>query len=272
MKIDFDRIQLMGILNATPDSFFDGGKYNDIKFALQRAKNLISAGAKIIDIGGESTRPGSDRIDAKTEFARIADIIEAVRGVTSLPISVDTYKALVADQAIQKGATIINDVSGADIDPEILVVASERNAKYVLTYNRQEPISDELDLIDDAKRFLDEKLLQCEEVGINKENIIFDIGIGFGKSYDQNFDILGRVSELSDLHFDLMVGNSRKSFLQRRLGKGVDQMLSATLAANFYSIQNGVTIVRTHDVLEQMQFLQIWDTLGKDNEHSRIDR
>ena len=246
----------MGILNATPDSFSDGGRYIDSKSALKHAFKMIDMGADIIDIGGESTRPGSDPISDEDECERVIPVIEMVKKFNSeILISIDTYKSHVAKRAIEAGADIVNDISGLTFDAKMLSVLSENDIPVIIMHINGRPKTMQNnpvynDLIKDIKFFLLKQCELAEKSGIKKSNIILDPGIGFGKSFEHNFTLVRRLKEISDLGYPVMIGPSKKAFIGDALDLPTEERLEGTLATVIVGILNGANIVRVHDVNE----------------------
>jgi len=246
----------MGILNITPDSFSDGGRYIDSENALNHALKMIDMGADVIDIGGESTRPGSDAISEEDECNRVIPVIESIKKINSeILISVDTYKSYVAKRAIEAGADIVNDISGLTFDPKMLSVLSENDIPVIIMHINGRPKTMQNnpsynDLIEDVRNFLLKQCELAEENGIKKNNIILDPGIGFGKSFEHNFTLIRRLKEISDLGYPLMIGPSRKAFIGDALNLPPDERLEGTLATVITGILNGANIIRVHDVKE----------------------
>ena len=258
------RTLVMGILNVTPDSFSDGGRYMDPDVAFARALEMQQQGAGLIDVGGESTRPGSQRISAAEELDRIAPVLKKLRSKLDIPISVDTYKAEVAERAIQLGAEIINDVSGLTFDPALAEVVNQRDAGLVLmhirgtpeTWERLKPLPDEMGaIVRDLKAGLDRAL----RAGIDRRRLVLDPGIGFGKRGDQNYRILIELERMNALEQPILVGTSRKSFLGRRLSE--EQKLMGTAATVTACILHGAHIVRVHDVRPMVEAARVADEL-----------
>ncbi|MDV2887284.1 dihydropteroate synthase [Alkalihalophilus pseudofirmus] len=249
----------MGILNATPDSFSDGGKYNDVEAAKRRALEMIEQGADIIDIGGESTRPGFEKVEADEELARVIPVIEAVRGVTDVPISIDTYKAYVAREAIKAGATIINDVWGARADPLMAQVAADTGVEIILMHNRDN--TEYTDLLLDMKQDIEESVALCHQAGVKDEKIILDPGIGFAKTYEQNLEVMRRLDEFTALGYPVLLGTSRKRFIAKTLDLPVDERVEGTGATVCLGIAKGCEIVRVHDVLEISRMAKMMDAM-----------
>ena len=259
----------MGILNVTPDSFYAGGRYPDAQLAVRRAFELEQAGADILDIGGESTRPGADPISADEEMARVLPVLESLQGKLRIPISLDTQKVTVAEAGLRTGVEIINDVSGLRTDPQIADVARRRGAALVLMHMRGSPKSMHKgpfarDVVGDVLQGLRASIGAARRAGIAQSKILLDPGIGFAKNYGQNFELLARLPELSRLGYPLVVGPSRKTFIGWALG-GKGQVWPAekrqwgTAAAVTIAILNGAHIVRVHDVSEMAQTARIAD-------------
>lgn len=258
-----ERTLIMGILNVTPDSFSDGGKYLDPDRAFARALELEQQGADIIDIGAESTRPGSTRISEEEELARLVPVLKRLRGRLAVPISVDTYKARVAERALQLGAEIINDPSGLTFDPAILRVVVKHDAGLIINHMRGTPETwDKLAPLPDVMgaiiKDLEARVHRAQLAGLDKERIVIDPGIGFGKRGQQNSEILARLEELAQLGYPILVGPSRKSFLGQTTDLG---KLFGTAAAVTAAILGGAHIVRVHDVQEMLPVVQVADAI-----------
>lgn len=251
----FDRPLVMGIVNATPDSFSDGGKFLDNDRAYDHARQLIDEGADIIDIGGESTRPGSDPVDVSEEIARVVPVLKRLRKHCDIPISIDTTKSEVAEQAISAGADIINDVSALRADPKMVEIAAEYKTPVVLMHMLGKPKTMQVnpsyaDCVKEVKQFFSERIHFCLNYGIERLQIIIDPGIGFGKRLEDNLIILKRLDELAAFECPLMLGASRKSFIQMitRRRDTPEQRLGGSLAAALWGLTRKVDIVRVHDV------------------------
>lgn len=255
----------MGVLNVTPDSFSDGGRFADIDAALERAEEMISEGAAIIDIGGESTRPGSERVSVEAEIERVVPVIEVISLIHDIPISIDTSKADVAEAAAEAGAEIINDISGLRFDERIADVAARRNAGLVLMHSRgefdsmhsQPPVED---IIDEVSTDLRRSVTVAEERGVRRDAIVLDIGIGFGKTLEQNLELIAKLDNIADSFpgRPLLVGASRKSFIGKILdGVPPDERLSGSLAAAVMAVMNGARIIRAHDVKATVDALRV---------------
>lgn len=242
-----DRTLIMGILNVTPDSFSDGGLWDDPDKAVEHALRMAAEGADIIDIGGESTRPGHEPVGAQEELARVLPVIESIhRAAPHLPISIDTYKAEVARQAIAAGAHIINDVWGCKADPEMATVAAQANCPIILMHNRLDRNYVELsadmsaDLMDSVKLAL--------AAGVNPANIILDPGIGFAKDYNENLKAMMALDSLTELGYPVLLATSRKKFIRTALDLPSDDVVEGTAATVAFGIAQGCQIVRVHDV------------------------
>lgn len=247
------RTWLMGILNITPDSFSDGGLYYNKKRAVKRGLQLIEQGADILDIGGESSRPGSDPITAEEEKNRILPVISEIRKHTDAFISVDTTKSDVLKSALNEGADILNDISGMRFDPKILELASEKNIPVVIMHMKGTPKNMQKgpkyeNVIEEIKSFLKKRVKTAIKTGIKKNKIIIDPGIGFGKRLKDNLRIIGNLSSLNGLDLPILIGVSRKSFIGNLLNISPDQRIEGTIASSLISILQGAHILRSHDV------------------------
>lgn len=248
---------VMGILNVTPDSFSDGGDFSALGAALAHAEELVAEGADIIDIGGESTRPGSDPVGVQDELDRVMPVLDglAERGL-DIPVSIDTYKALVADQAVQAGAKIINDVWGLQRDPEIADVAAHHRTPVIAMHWDTERDT-ALDLIDEMKRWLSRSVEIALKAGVAKEAIILDPGFGFAKSFADNYELLNRLDELHALGFPLLVGTSRKRMIGHLLEVPPKERVSGTIATSVLGYIKGGHIFRVHDVRANRDALRV---------------
>ncbi|MFB2976201.1 dihydropteroate synthase [Microseira sp. BLCC-F43] len=261
------RTYLIGILNVTPDSFSDGGLFNHPEAALAQARYLVKAGADILDVGGESTRPGAAEISPEEELNRVVPAIEAIRRELSVPISVDTTKAAIACASVLAGADIINDISGATFDSQMLPTVAELGVPIVLMHMRGTPqtmqkMTDYEDLIGEIYQFLQARVEAAIASGIDKSRIIIDPGIGFAKTSDQNLEILRRLSEFSSLDCPILVGVSRKSFIGRILNQTDPQgRIWGTAGACAGAIASGADILRVHDVQEMRDVCLVADAI-----------
>jgi dihydropteroate synthase len=254
------RTLIMGILNATPDSFSDGGRYDEVDAAVKKAKQMAAEGADIIDIGGESTRPGHESVPVEEELRRILPIIRAVRDQVKLPISVDTYKAETARQALEAGAHIVNDVWGFKRDSRLAAVAAEYGCPVILMHNRE--TRDYLDFIPDVLNDLIASVHRAHAAGVADDRIWLDPGIGFAKDYEDNLEIMGRLNEVVKLGYPVLLGTSRKSFISRTLDVTVDETLEGTGATVALGIAQGCQIVRVHDVLQMKRVAVMTDAIA----------
>ena len=254
-----ERTYIMGILNVTPDSFSDGGKFNEIEAAVAQAKKLVEDGADIIDIGGESTRPGAEYVTEEEEIKRVVPIIKAIKEQLDVIISIDTYKSKTAEEAVKAGADIINDIWGAKYDKNIAKVAAKYNVPIILMHNRQpKPYEN---LMKDVVADLQESIDIAIEAGVKKENIILDPGIGFGKTYEQNLEVLKRLGELKDLGYPVLLGTSKKSVIGNTLDLPPKERVEGTIATTVLGIRDGVDIVRVHDVEKNLRAAKMADAI-----------
>lgn len=244
---------IMGILNLTPDSFSDGGCYASVELAVAAAEQMAADGADIIDIGGESTRPGAPPIAADEELSRVMPVIEALSGRVAVPLSIDTWKAEVARVALTAGVSVVNDISGTDFDPAMAETVAASDAGIVLMHTRGKPsemqqVTSYRDLVGEVSEYLRTCMTRAVAAGIGTERIVLDPGIGFGKNVAGNLELIRRLGEFAPLGRPLLVGPSRKSFIGTTLGRGVDERLFGTAAAVAVSLVNGARIFRVHDV------------------------
>ena len=243
---DSKKTYIMGILNITPDSFSDGGRYTNMDMALRQAEKMVSEGVHIIDVGGESTRPGFTPVDAEEETARVVPVVKELRKYFNIPISVDTYKSSVARRALDAGADIINDIWGFRQDPQMASVVSEYDAMCVLMHNSDDTYYG--DLIADVARELGESVRTALGAGVRKDRIIIDPGIGFGKTYEQNLEVIRHLPDFTNMGYPVLVGASRKSVLWKTLGNKPAECDAATAAISVMAVQAGARFVRVHDV------------------------
>lgn len=267
-KLRFDRLpKLMGILNITPDSFSDGGKWMDRSLAIDQALKMEADGASIIDIGGESTRPYSQSVSTDEELRRVLPIVEAIQNAVHVPLSIDTTKAAVAKEAIAAGVEIINDISGLEADPEMVPLAVESGAGVCAMHMQGTPqtMQDDPqydDVVLDIFDYLQARYRQLRYAGIDRTKICLDPGIGFGKSHQHNFDLMAKCDEFHTLGCPILVGHSRKGFLAKTLGdKDMDRTL-ATVGASLTLARLGVQIIRVHDVRANMEALEAFVSTG----------
>lgn len=259
------RSYIMGILNVTPDSFSDGGEWNTVEKAVAHALEMVADGADIIDIGGESTRPGHTQISDEEEIARVVPIIKAVKEAVEVPLSIDTYKSAVARAACEAGIDIINDIWGCKYDPEIAKVAAAFDVPIILMHNREKP--DYAFLIEDMLADLAESVRIALAAGVKRENIILDPGCGFGKTYQDNLNVVHHLKRFVDLGYPLLLGTSRKRFIGTALGdvpfKERDQGTAATTALG---IVNGAQLFRVHNVKANAETALMMDIMLKKGE------
>jgi len=250
-----DHALIMGVVNTTPDSFSDGGRFNDVDLAIQHALYLEQQGADILDIGGESTRPGADKVGLNQELDRVIPVIEALAAKTNAPISIDTYKPEVMQEAIRAGASMINDINGLR-SGNAVAVAAKAGVPVCLMHMQGKPDSMQKkptysSVVDEVESFFKERLIATASAGIANQDVILDPGIGFGKTLKHNLQLLNSISQLrSKLGCDVLIGVSRKSLIDKLLGRAVDQRLPASLGLAVQSVINGAKIVRVHDVRE----------------------
>lgn len=250
---------VMGILNVTPDSFSDGGKYIDKEKAIQQAKKMEAEGAAIIDIGGESTRPGHTPTSEEEELRRVVPVVEKLVKEINIPISVDTSKAMVAKHAMEAGASIINDIWGAKKEPKIAEVAASCDVPIILMHNRKNPSYHAL--MDDILSDLKESIKIATDAGVKEENIIIDPGIGFAKTYEENITTMREMEKFRELGYPLLLGTSRKSIIAKTIDLPVDQRDEATGATVCYGMMKGCEIVRVHNVEMHVRMVKMMDKL-----------
>lgn len=259
---------IMGILNVTPDSFWEGSRAKGVELGVKRALTLIEQGADIIDIGGESTRPGSDYVSEEEELKRVIPVIEGIRKHTDIPISVDTRKSKVMSEAFNAGADICNDISALSDDEQMAALAAKENAAVILMHMKGSPLTmqDKPFYEDAVKEVLSVLLKRAEYAqaqGIKKELIILDPGIGFGKRTCDNYNIIANLKTFTASGYTVLMGLSRKTFVGEITGRPVPERLAGTLAANMYSVMHGAGIVRVHDVAETKDVLSVLGELNK---------
>ncbi len=269
LEVDLKEISLvMGILNITPDSFSDGDKFLTFDNALKQAEKLINEGADILDIGGESTRPGAARVTEKEELARVLPVIKALREqYPDLPLSIDTYKAQVAAAAMEAGADLINDISGFNFDPEMARVAAETGAYCSLMHIQGTPEAMQKnprydDLFAEISSYFEKSIALAESAGVKREKIILDPGIGFGKTLEHNLLLLKHLTEFTGFGLPLLLGTSRKSFINKLTGAEINNRLPASIATIAQGLTNGANIVRVHDVAETKQVVTVIDAIN----------
>ena len=256
-----ERTYIMGILNVTPDSFSDGGKFNEIEAAVNQARKLVEDGADIIDVGGESIRPGAEYVTEEEEIKRVVPIIKAIKKELDVTISIDTYKSKTAEEAIKAGADIINDIWGAKYDKNIAKVAAKYNVPIILMHNREDKPYE--NLIEDVIKDLQESIDIALESGVKKENIILDPGIGFAKTYEENLIVMNNCESIREMGYPVLLGTSRKSMIGLTLNLPVNERVEGTLATTVIGIMKGMEFIRVHDVLENKRVAVMTETILK---------
>ncbi|HEY8779597.1 MAG TPA: dihydropteroate synthase [Solirubrobacterales bacterium] len=253
--------RLMGVVNVTPDSFSDGGQFLDPRRAIERGRELVGEGADVLDVGGESTRPGAAAVSEEDELARVGPVIEGLAGIGT-SISIDTSKLAVAEAALAAGASIVNDVTALRAEPGIAALCADHDAELVLMHMQGSPRTMQEhptydDVVDDVKSFLAERMEFARREGVAEERIWLDPGIGFGKTVEHNLELLHRLRELTELGRPLVVGTSRKSFIGKLTGADVDQRLGGTIASCAIAVANGAQMLRVHDLREVREGMQV---------------
>jgi len=252
---------IMGILNVTPDSFSDGGAYASVDEATAAAQRMTDDGAAIIDIGGESTRPGYAPVDAATEAKRVIPVIESLAAISETPVSIDTYKAKVARAALEAGAHIVNDVWGLTRDPDMAKAIADGGAAAIIMHNR-EAIDGSLDIFEEMKVFFARATEKALRAGVGENQIVLDPGIGFGKTLEQNLQILGNLAKLNDYGFPVLLGASRKSFINKVSPSEPGDRIGGSVVTTVFAALAGISIVRVHDVATHLQALKIVEATG----------
>ena len=253
------RTYIMGILNVTPDSFSDGGKFNQMDAALYHAEEMIRDGADIVDVGGESTRPGHTVISDDEEISRVAPVIEAIKSRFDIPVSIDTYKGKVTEAALKAGADLVNDIWGFKFDHKVAELTAQYGAACCLMHNRSEPTYQ--DYLNDVVADLKECVRIAKDVGISDDKIILDPGVGFGKTYQMNLEIINHVDVLHSLGFPILLGTSRKSVIGQTLNLPTDQRVEGTLATTVVGVLKGCAFVRVHDIKENKRVIQMTEAI-----------
>lgn len=259
----YDKTFVMGILNVTPDSFSDGGKYYSVTDAVAHAKHLVEAGAHIIDVGGESTRPGHTPVSTEEETERILPVIRALKQTLDVPISVDTWKSSVALVAVDAGASIINDIWGCRRDPEIARVAAQTGAGLIMMFNAFDPelVRKSGDIVSDALEYLTESIRIARKAGMSDDQMMIDPGIGFGVSPEESLELIRALPSFRDLGFPVLIGPSRKRFIGAVLDEPVERRLIGTVAACCVGACLGANVVRVHDVAEIASAMKMKDAI-----------
>ena len=266
--------RVMGIVNVTPDSFSDGGLFLDPRRAIEHGRELAAEGADLLDVGGESTRPGAEAVSAEEELSRVVPVVE---GLTAgeVPVSIDTSKRAVAEAALNAGAGIVNDVTALRGEPELAGLCAERDCEVVLMHMlgdprtmQEDPVYD--DVVDDVKAFLAERIDFATAEGIDEERIWVDPGIGFGKTVEHNLELLRNLGELADLGRPVVVGTSRKSFIGKLTGAPVDRRLGGTIASSVIAFANGAEVLRVHDVSPMCEALTVAEAVLDPNRAAAV--
>ncbi len=257
------RTYIMGILNVTPDSFSDGGKFNDLSNALNHAEQMIKEGVDIIDVGGESTRPNYTRISDEEEIDRVVPVIKELKKHFDIPLSVDTYKSKVAEASLDVGADLINDIWGLKYDANMANVISKYNVPTCIMHNRKETIYDNFmeDVLSDLQGSIDIAL----SAGIKRDKIIIDPGIGFAKTYEMNLILMNHLEELQKFNLPILLGTSRKSMIGKALDETVENRMEGTLATSVIGVMKGCNFVRVHDVLENLRAIRMTEAILREH-------
>lgn len=254
-----NRTYIMGILNVTPDSFSDGGKYNQLDAALRHTEEMIRDGADIIDIGGESTRPGHTVITEEEEISRVTPVIEAVKNRFDTPVSIDTYKGGVAEAALQAGADLVNDIWGFKHDQKVAELTAKYNAACCLMHNRHEAVYE--NFLEDMVKDMEECVRIAKNAGVADDKIILDPGVGFGKTYENNLEAIHHVEVLHRLGFPILLGTSRKSVIGLTLDLPSDQRVEGTVATSVIGVMKGCAFVRVHDIKENYRAIRMTEAI-----------
>jgi len=251
------RTFIVGILNVTPDSFSDGGQHNSVEAAVKRAVEMVGQGADIIEVGGESSRPGHSIISAQEEIDRVLPVVSALASQINVPIAVDTWKAEVAQAVLDAGASMINDIYGFIRDPQLAKICAKHNAVCCLMHNRDNDIYSEL--IGEIKTDIGRGIEVLRSAGVDQSKIIIDPGIGFAKSAEENVEILRNLNKICDLGFPVMLGTSRKSFIGKTIGLPLEERCEATIATTVLGISSGCDFIRVHDIAENKKAAMMTD-------------
>lgn len=261
-KKDFvwgEKTYVMGILNVTPDSFSDGGRYDSVEHALAQVDKMVQEGVDIVDVGGESTRPGHVQISIQEEIERVVPVIQRIKEKYDIPVSIDTYKAPVAKAALEAGADFLNDIWGLKYDPEIAQVAKEQNVPVCLMHNRK-PIP-YVDFMKDVISDLQESIAIAHKAGIEDDKILLDPGVGFAKDYEQNLIVMKEIKQIVNLGYPVLFASSRKSVIGNVLNLPVNQREEGTLATSVWACTQGCHMVRVHDVLKNVRALRMMEAI-----------
>jgi len=270
-----EKVLVMGILNITPDSFFDGGIYYEKERAIDRVYELAAQGADIIDIGGESTRPGAEEVSEAEELRRVIPVIETVAGKIGKPISIDTMKPAVAKAALEAGAVIVNDIAANRDDPLMWEIAAAKNAAYVIMHMKGTPKTMQINpvydnVVAEVGKFFEERIQKVKKSGLDENSIILDPGIGFGKTVEHNLSLLRNLFIYTKFGFPVLIGVSRKSFIGKILNLDVKDRLIGSVACELFAWLNGASIVRTHNVTETLQAIKMVDAIIRSAEYNQV--
>ena len=261
-EFDIDQhTYIMGILNVTPDSFSDGGKWNDYDAAMNHTEQMLREGCDILDIGGESTRPGHHQISEEEEIARVAPLIEAVKKNFDVPVSIDTYKSRVAEAALLAGADMVNDIWGFQYDEKMAPLVKKYDVACCLMHNRKEPVYE--DFLEDMYRDLKKCVDTAKKAGIADDKIVLDPGVGFGKTYEMNLDVMKHLDRFTELGYPMLLGTSRKSMIGLTLDLPVTERAEVTLVTTVMAVQCGYGFVRVHDVEKNRRAIQMTEAILK---------
>ncbi len=272
------RARIMGIVNVTPDSFSDGGEFLEPERAIAHGRELAVEGADVLDVGGESTRPGAKAVSAEEELRRVGPVVEALAGDAGPPVSIDTSKRAVAEAALEVGAAMVNDVTALRADPELAGLCADRGCEVVLMHMLGDPRTMQEnptyeDVVDEVKAFFSERIEYAASEGVDEERIWVDPGIGFGKTVEHNLELHRRLGELAELGRPIAFGSSRKSFIGSLTGAEVDQRLGGTIASNVIAYANGARMLRVHDVAPMRRALTIAEAIvGPDRAANLVSR
>jgi dihydropteroate synthase len=268
-------VLLMGVVNVTPDSFYDGGRFNEANAAVQQALRLQEEGADIIDIGGESSRPGAEFVNEVEELRRVLPVLEALAGTVSVPLSIDTVKPEVARQALRAGACIINDIAASREDEAMWRLAAETGAGYVAVHMQGTPATMQKDpayddVVAEVEQFFEDRLKRLTASGVNPEQLVLDVGLGFGKRLEDNLRLLAQLRRFTKWERPLLLGASRKSFTGAVSGAGTQDRLAPSLACACWGVENGAQIIRCHDVAATRQALRMTEALMKQQMNAKL--
>jgi len=257
---------VMGILNVTPDSFSDGGKYTDLDQAVQQVEKMVAEGATILDIGGYSSRPGAAEVSIQEELDRVVPVIQRLKDFTDIFLSIDTFRSRVAAEAVQAGANMVNDISAGEDDDAMLVTVASLGVPYIAMHKQGKPKTMQTnpqytDVVGEVFEYLQKKITQCKAAGI--EEVIIDPGFGFGKTTSHNYELLKNLNELTRLNVPILAGISRKSMVYKVLEISPEEALNGTTFLHAYALQGGATILRVHDVKEAMECLRLYSQIAE---------